>query len=86
MDMQIDVFLTYVGVVVLVFVTGKIFLWPLKVILRLTVNSILGGIGIFLINIVGSGFGIMIPLNMISAVMVGILGLPGTVLLLFLTI
>ena len=46
----------------------------------------LGGLAIFLINIVGSGFGIMIPLNIISAVMAGTLGLPGVVLLLILTI
>ena len=84
--MQISVFLTYVGVIVLIFVIGKIFLWPIKMVLKLAANSLLGGLVIFLINTLGSGFGIMIPLNIISAVMVGTLGLPGTALLLILQI
>ena len=86
MDVQIGVFLTYVGIIILVFVTGRIFLWPLKMVLKLALNSLAGGLVIVLINTVGNGFGIMIPLNIISAVMVGVLGLPGAVLLVILTI
>ena len=82
MELDISVFLTYVGAILLIFIFGRLFVWPLKLILKLAVNSLIGGLLIFLFNLAGSSFGIMIPLNMLTAVIVGILGLPGAVLLL----
>lgn len=84
MGVQLSVFLTYAGAVVLVFLIGKIFLWPLKMILKLVLNSLAGGLVILLINAIGAAFGLMIPLNFLNAVIVGVLGLPGAVLLLIL--
>ena len=86
MGAQMGVFLTYVGAIVLIFIVGKIFLWPLKKILKLVANSVIGGIAILLINAVGASFGLFIPLNIISAVVVGTLGIPGAVLLFIFTI
>ena len=85
MGIQMGVFLTYVGAIVLIFLVGKIFLWPLKLILKLAASSLLGGLAILLINALGAGFGVFIPLNLISAVVEGALGIPGVVLLLILT-
>ncbi|MBQ3184925.1 MAG: pro-sigmaK processing inhibitor BofA family protein, partial [Firmicutes bacterium] len=48
--------------------------------------SIAGGIVILIINYIGAFFGVMIPLNMINALIVGVLGIPGAVLLLILNI
>ena len=86
MGAQMGVFLTYVGAIVLIFIVGKIFLWPLKKILKLVANSVIGGLAILLINAVGAEFGLFIPLNIISAVVVGTLGIPGAVLLFIFTI
>lgn len=85
MGVQMGVFLTYVGAIVLIFLVGKIFLWPLKIVLKLAASSLIGGLAILLINWPGAGFGVLIPLNLISAVIVGVLGIPGVVLLLILT-
>ncbi|MCI6855062.1 MAG: pro-sigmaK processing inhibitor BofA family protein [Firmicutes bacterium] len=85
MGVQMGVFLTYVGAIVLIFLVGKIFLWPLKIVLKLAASSLIGGLAILLINWLGAGFGVLIPLNLISAVIVGVLGIPGVVLLLILT-
>ena len=86
MGVQMGVFLTYVGAIVLIFLVGKIFLWPLKLVLKLAASSVIGGLAILIINAVGAGLGLMIPLNLISAVIVGVLGIPGVILLLILTI
>lgn len=86
MGVQIGVFLTYVGAIIVIFLVGKIFLWPLKMVLKLVASSLIGGIAILLINAVGAGFGLFIPLNIISAVVVGTLGIPGAVLLFIFTI
>ena len=86
MGLDLSVFLTYAGAIILLFIFGKLFLWPLKIILKLAVNSLIGGAAILLINIIGAEIGIIIPLNMLNALMVGVLGLPGAILLIVLTI
>lgn len=86
MGLDLSVFLTYAGAIILLFIFGKLFLWPLKIILKLAVNSLIGGAAILLINIIGAEIGIIIPLNMLNALIVGVLGLPGVILLIVLTI
>ncbi|MEE0797237.1 MAG: pro-sigmaK processing inhibitor BofA family protein [Anaerovoracaceae bacterium] len=84
MGLDIGIFLTYVGVILLIFIFGRLFVVPLKVLLKLALNSLLGGIAILVINWIGAGFDLFIPLNMLNAVIVGILGLPGAILLMIL--
>ena len=85
MGLDLSVFLTYAGAIILLFIFGKLFLWPLKIILKLAVNSLIGGAAILLINIIGAEIGIIIPLNMLNALIVGVRGLPGAILLIVLT-
>lgn len=82
MGIQIGVLLTYAGAIILIFLVGKIFLWPLKLILKLAANSLIAGAAIVLINTVLAGMGIGIPLNIMNALVAGILGVPGLVMLL----
>lgn len=84
MGTELSVFLTFGGALILIFLLGKALLVPLKVLLRLLVNSILGGALIIIINYIGVHFGIMIPINAVNAVTVGVLGIPGVVMLLLL--
>lgn len=85
MEMDLRVFIIYIGVITMFFVFGKIFLLPLKVAGKLAVNSILGGVLLIAINFIGSGFGVFIPLNILNACIVGVLGLPGAIMLMILT-
>ena len=85
MGEQLGILLTYAGAVILILILGKIFLWPLKLVLKLVLNSIAGGLIILLFITVCAGLGLWIPLNFINAILVGVLGLPGAVLLLILT-
>lgn len=83
MGLQLSVFLTYAGAIILIFLIGKIFVWPLKLMLKLIVSSLIGGAVILLVNFIAAAWGlILIPLNMMTAVIVGVLGLPGAILLL----
>ncbi len=86
MGMDLGVFITYVGVLVMFFVFGKVFYWSIKAAVKLMFNSIIGAILLIIVNYVGEGFGIFIPLNVLNAVIVGILGLPGAIMLLILTV
>lgn len=77
---------TFLVCIIFLFIFGKIFLWPLKSILKLIFNSILGGIAIYVINIIGMNFGFHIGLNILTALLVGLLGVPGATLLVILKI
>lgn len=71
--------LTYLACICFLFLFGKIFILPIKKIFKLILNSFLGGITIFIINFVGANFGFHIGLNIITSILVGILGLPGAI-------
>lgn len=82
--LDINTIVVYLGCIVFLFIIGKIFVLPIKFILKLIGNSIIGGILIFIVNLVGSLFGFHIGLNIVTAIVTGILGIPGVVLLCFL--
>ena len=79
MDLGVEagVFLIYAAAIIVLFLFGRILLLPMKLLLKLTVNSLVGGMFLVLINIAGTGAGIVMPVNVITAVIAGVLGLPG---------
>ena len=84
MGTEMSVFLTFGGALILLFLLGRALLAPLKLILRLLLNSVVGGVALMVINFIGMNFGVLIPLNAINALIVGVLGVPGVVMLLIL--
>lgn len=84
MSTEIGILLAYAFGIFALYVIGYMFLVPIKILLKLIINSILGGLFIILVNWVGVYWDIHIPLNLFTSVIVGILGLPGAILLLFL--
>lgn len=56
----------------------------MKIIKRLLINTLMGAILLIVINFVGSYYNFGIALNIYSALILGILGVPGLVLLIFL--
>ena len=73
--------LAYLAGVIIIFLLGRLFIIPLKLILKLILNSILGGVLIFIINLVGAMWNFHIGLNVVTAIFVGILGIPGSIVL-----
>ncbi|MBO5479318.1 MAG: pro-sigmaK processing inhibitor BofA family protein [Clostridia bacterium] len=68
-----------IGVAIL-FVVLKLLALPMKLIIKLVINGLVGGVIIFVINLIGASFGFAITLNWITALIVGILGIPGVVI------
>lgn len=79
--MDINNYLVYIASIIFIFIFCKIFLVPLKSIFKLILNSILGGVLIYVINIVGMLFDFHIGVNIITAIIIGVLGIPGAILL-----
>ena len=57
-----------------------------KRLVELIINILLGIVVIWLINKFGGSLGISIPLNFITALVVGILGIPGVIILVLLNL
>jgi len=69
---------------ILILLTVVILRRPVGCLLRLVMNTIGGFITLFIFNFIGQFFGIALGFNLLNAVIVGILGLPGVGLLLIL--
>lgn len=79
--MDTNTIITYLACICFLFLFGRLFILPIKTILKLIFNSLLGGILLYFINFIGTYFGFHIGLNLFTCVFVGILGVPGAVLL-----
>ncbi len=62
---------------VILFVIVRMFYAPLKAVLKLAINSVCGGLIMCVVNIAGSLFGIHIGINVFTALVAGVLGIPG---------
>ncbi len=82
MGTEMEIFLTFSGTLILIVLLGRTLLIPAKILFKVLLNSLLGGIVLIVLNFVGMYFGVFIPVNVINSVAVGILGIPGVILLL----
>lgn len=79
--MDFNNIIAYIACIFFLFIFGKVFILPIKTILKLVLNSVLGGFLIFLINFIGAYFNFHIGLNLITSIFVGLLGIPGAIVI-----
>lgn len=84
MDANINIIIAYAFGLFLLYLIARLLLVPLKILLKLIYNGLIGGVILFLVNLVGGCFGLYIPINPITALVAGFLGVPGVVLLVLL--
>lgn len=84
--MDYKTILTLIACVGIIMVFGKTIFMPMKKIIKFIVNSILGAILIFIINLIGISFDFHIGFNIINSITVGVLGVPGACLLILLKV
>lgn len=61
---------------------GRLFRTPLQIALRLLLNTLLGFLALWLVRLTAPVTGVTLGLNLLNAVAIAILGLPGFFLLL----
>ncbi len=71
----------YVSGLLLILFIARVLSKPLKVMLRLAVNTLVGGIILILMNTLGASWGVLMGVNPVTAAITGILGVPGLILL-----
>ena len=77
------VFLIVIGVL-LISLAFKLIKTPIKWALKLLINAAIGFAALFLLNFFGDPIGLHLNLNWFNAIVTGVLGVPGVVLLLLL--
>lgn len=82
--MDITTILFYLGGLILIYVVGMLLVVPIKILTKLLMNGIIGGVVLFLFNFIGGMFDLTIAINPMNALIVGFLGVPGVMLLLVL--
>ncbi|WP_201774961.1 pro-sigmaK processing inhibitor BofA family protein [Clostridium aceticum] len=84
MGFELSIILAYAFGLILLYIVGWILLIPIKLIIKLIWNGVIGGAMLLLVNLIGGIFGITIVINPINALIAGFLGVPGVILLLIL--
>ncbi|MBU3146112.1 pro-sigmaK processing inhibitor BofA family protein [Clostridium sp. CF012] len=82
-----EVVLYFLVAIVAMVILVKLFSWPLKILGKLILNGALGVLLLLLVNFIGGSMGIeqiIIPINAISALIAGFLGVPGVIFLIIL--
>lgn len=86
MAIDYGVVLAYIIGIILLLVLGRLLFVPLKVVMKLVYNALLGAAAIFLVNLAGGLFGFHVAFNIYTAFIVGALGIPGFILIVILKI
>lgn len=82
--MQWTTLLAYAFGLLLIYAVTRMLYTPLRWALTLLINGLLGGAALWVLNWIGGLFGFSLPLNPATALIVGVLGIPGLVLVLLL--
>jgi len=71
-------YLGFVGALIALIIIVKVLAWPFKKILKLAINVVIGVALLLVFNSFGAAWlGFLIPINWITALIVGLLGIPG---------
>lgn len=74
---DVGVILAYSAGIMLIFMISWLFVKPFKFLGRLILNSLLGALFLIIFNYFGKYTGIFIGVNEVTALLLGILGIPG---------
>ena len=83
-NLELNNVIIILGCIICMLIVGVVFKVSMFKILKLIFNSLLGVCLIYFINLVGVSINLHIGLNVVTTIFVGILGIPGAILLILL--
>jgi len=66
---------------VIIFIAAQVIMKPVKLLFKLIINSAIGLLLLLLVNYGAAYFGFVLPINLITVLVAGFLGIPGILLL-----
>ena len=79
---DLGIILAYTAGIMLIFMTSWIFFKPIKFLGRIVLNSLIGALILIIFNYFGQYTGLYIGVNEFTALIIGILGIPGFIAIL----
>ncbi|NLJ58082.1 MAG: pro-sigmaK processing inhibitor BofA [Tissierellia bacterium] len=79
---DLGLILAYTAGVMIIFMTSWIFFKPLKILGKVILNSLIGALFLIVFNFFGQFTAVYIGVNEITALTIGLLGIPGFITLL----
>lgn len=70
-------------IIALIIVFIKILTGSIKILGKLAINGIIGVVSLFIFNLIGGLIGLNLEITVINAIISGIFGIPGIIMLLF---
>ncbi|KUG02553.1 inhibitor of pro-sigmak processing bofa [hydrocarbon metagenome] len=78
---MINIIIAALFVLVILYLIAQVFLKPIKLLWKLIINSAVGVMLLLIINFIGAYFSFILPVNLITILIAGFLGIPGLMLL-----
>lgn len=80
-------YLIFIGAIVALIIVLKLLAWPIKKIFKVLINVVIGMVLLFIFNSFSvAWFGFFVPINWITALIVGLLGIPGFIIVILLMV
>lgn len=80
MNMSPGLILVYITGMLLLYLLCRVFIRPLKWLLRLILSCILGCAAMSAVNFIFARYGVIFEINLLTAMMSGVLGVPGMII------
>lgn len=77
----LNVIIAVLFLLVILYIVAQVFIKPVKLLWKLLLNSALGLVLLLIVNYLASYFDFSLPVNIISVLIAGFLGIPGVILL-----
>lgn len=77
----LNVIMAALFLLVILYIVAQVFLKPIKLLWKLILNSAIGLVLLLVVNYGGAYFDFSLPINPITVLVAGFLGLPGIILL-----
>lgn len=83
-NIDINVVLAIIFMIMVLYLLAKLLVRPMKIFIKVAVNTVGGLVLLVAFNFLGSFAGISVGVNLLTALIVGIMGIPGIIGLIFL--
>lgn len=78
---MLNVIIAALFLLIILYIVAQVFIKPVKLLWKLLINSAVGLVLLLLVNYLGAFFEFSLPVNIISVLIAGFLGIPGVLLL-----
>ncbi len=78
---MVNIIIAALFMLVILYLIAQVFLKPIKLLWKLIINSAVGLVLLLIINFIGAYFSFILPVNLITILIAGFLGIPGLLLL-----